>query len=149
MVIFFYNYIFLITTFGSCSESMIHIIWVIYSVWTKHLFRYRFQYQMKRLSKQVWTVSARMCPKCKNFRKYSIHDHVHLELDFLRAVEYVSTHPNANDEIMNLYDSPFAKNAVRYVYSIIRCVNTVFQATVCYDIIGAYVFWRKIDLTIF
>ena len=42
--------------------------------------------------------------------------HVPLELDFLRAVEYVSTHPNANDEIMNLYDSQFAKNAVRYVY---------------------------------
>lgn len=80
-----------------------------------------------------------------DFRKYSIYDHVHLELDFLRAVEYVSTHPNANDEIMNLYDSSFAKNAVRYVYSIIRCVNTVFQAlsTVCYEIIGAYVLTKN------
>ena len=86
---------------------------------------------MKRLSKQVWTV--RMCLKCKkNFRKYSIHDHVHLELDFLRAVEYVSTHPNANDEIMNLYDSSFAKNAVRYVYSIIRCVTTIIHRRLRY-----------------
>ena len=68
----------------------------------------------------------------KKFRKYSIHDHVHLELDFLRAVEYVSTHPNANDEIMNLYDSSFAKNAVRYVYSIIRCVTTIIHRRLRY-----------------
>ena len=73
-------------------------------------------------------------PKVQNFdfRKYSIHDHVHLELDFLRAVEYVSTHPNANDEIMNLYDSSFAKNAVRYVYSIIRCVTTIIHRCLRY-----------------
>ena len=66
---------------------------------------------------------------------YFIRDHEHLELDFLRAVEYVSTHPNANDEIMNLYDSPFAKNAVRYVYSIIRCVTTTVYFTVIYGML--------------
>ena len=87
---------------------------------------------MKRLSKQVWTVSARMCPKYKNLIFEKFHDHVHLELDFLRAVEYVSTHPNANDEIMNLYDSSFAKNAVRYVYSIIRCVTTIIHRRLRY-----------------
>lgn len=67
-----------------------------------------------------WSKSERLVQICSPY--IFVHDHVHLELDFLRAVEYVSTHPNANDEIMNLYDSPFAKNAVRYVYSIIRCV---------------------------
>ena len=45
---------------------MIHKIWLILCINTKHLFRYRFQYQMKRLSKQVWTVSANVHFTAKN-----------------------------------------------------------------------------------
>ena len=35
------------------------------------------------------------------------------ELDFIRAVEYISTHENPSGIVMNLYTETYAQNAVR------------------------------------
>ena len=127
------------------SYNMTHIIWVICSVCTKHLFRYRFQYQMKRLSKQVWTV--RMCLKCKKkFSKIFDSWSRAFRTRFLTSCRICfdsSERKWWNNEPLRLIICQKCGTVCLFNHTVCYYDNSP-SSTVCYDLIGAYVCTKKL-----
>ena len=132
------------------SNNMTHIIWVICSVCTKHLFRYRFQYQMKRLSKQVWTVSANVHFTAKicfsgTFNIFYLWSRA-FRTRFLTSCRICfdsSERKWWNNEPLRLIICQKCGTVCLFNHTVCYYDNSP-SSTVCYDLIGAYVCTKKL-----